>query len=71
MVPAAKSRHIILVLMALAGLGLGVYLGMDKGLTTGISVGVGGLFIVAIAAVLWKPPPPGKGGDAGAINFGT
>lgn len=37
---------------------------------TGLLVGVGGLALVAMYVLFTDPPPPRKGGDPGAINFG-
>lgn len=70
LVPASSARPIALVLAALAALGLGGLVYTSKGFQAGLAVGLGGLMLVGIAAILWKPPPPGAGGDAGAINFG-
>jgi len=70
---ASKSyiRAIGLTLAFLGVLVLAALVYSSKGASAGFAVGAGGLMLVGIAAVLWKPPPPGaKGDDASAINFG-
>jgi hypothetical protein len=57
----------VIALSVAAGIGVGFV----KGATLGIAAG-GGLAIgLAIIVAFIQPPPPGKGGDPGAINFGT
>ena len=70
-VEVKSPRFILPILLALVGVILAVYLVMDKGLSLGLSVGAGWLIIVGLFALLRDPPPPTKGGDPGAINFGS
>lgn len=66
-----KSPGFILpVLLLLAGLGFGAYIGIQGSLAFGVSIAVATLILVSLLVLLRDPPPPGKGGDPGAINFG-
>jgi drug/metabolite transporter (DMT)-like permease len=49
---------------------LGLVAGVVFDQMTGLLVGVGGLVLVAMYVLFTDPPPPRKGGDPGAINFG-
>ena len=69
--PQSKARPIILIASALAALGLGGLVYSAKGAGPGIAVAIGGLMVVGIAMAVFRPPPPGAGGDPGAINFGA
>ena len=68
--PSSAAKPIALVIAALAALTLGALVYTSKGFQAGLAVALGGLMLVGITAILWKPPPPGAGGDSGAINFG-
>lgn len=66
-----KSPGFILpMILLLAGLGLGAYMGIQGSVAFGVSVAVATLILVSLLVLLRDPPPPGKGGDPGAINFG-
>ena len=65
-----SPRFILPIVLALAGIGLGVFFTVNNGVGAGVSVGAGSLIIVGLFVLLRNPPPPGKGGDPGAINFG-
>ncbi len=66
----SRARPIAIVLAVISALGLGGLIFASKGAEAGVAVAAGGLMLVGIAATVWKPPPPGDGGDSGAINFG-
>ena len=61
---------IVPAVLAIAGVALGVYVAATKGVGAGISIAAGSLIVVGLFVLLRNPPPPGKGGDPGAINFG-
>lgn len=69
-VEAKSPGFIIPVILAVAGVVLGIYVAFTKGAGAGISIGAGTLILVGLFVMLRNPPPPGKGGDPGAINFG-
>lgn len=64
------SRLLPIVLLTLVGLGTGVAVGLRSGVGAGFSVAAGTLIVISLIWLLRDPPPPGKGGDPGAINFG-
>lgn len=68
---ARSFRGPVLALLSALAVAAGVLAYFSKGPSAGLAVGLGGLMLVAIAAAVIKPPPPGKGGDPGAINFGS
>lgn len=71
--PKAAARRMRVPLI-LAGIGvlLGVAMGWEQGMRTGLTVAAAGLLIAGIVASFWHPPPPGQGkGDSAGINFGS
>lgn len=70
-VEVKSPRFIIPLIFAIVGILLGVYIALEKSVGLGLSVGAGWLIIVGLFSVIRDPPPPGKGGDPGAINFGS
>lgn len=69
-VEVKSPRVIVPLIFAIVGVLVAVYLTMNNGLALGLSIGAGWLIVVGLFALLRDPPPPGKGGDPGAINFG-
>lgn len=65
-----RKRAFWPILILLLGGGLGVYLGISKGLTAGLASGGAGLMIAGLVVVMRDPPPSSGSGDPGAINFG-
>ena len=64
------QRLLLPLLLVVAGIGAGVLAGIQRSLGAGISVSAGIIIIAGLVWVLRDPPPPGQGGDPGAINFG-
>lgn len=64
------SRLLLPLLLVVAGIGAGILAGIQRSPGAGISVSAGALIIAGLVWVLRDPPPPSKGGDPGAINFG-
>ncbi|MCG8424356.1 MAG: SEC-C domain-containing protein [Proteobacteria bacterium] len=65
-----SRRFLVPLVLAFGGAAIGVYLAIVKSVTLGLSVGAGALIVVGLFVLLRDPPPPGHGGDPGAINFG-
>ncbi len=68
---ASGPKFILPVILGCLSVILGVYAGFAKSATLGFALGSGGLILVGVIMILRDPPPPGKGGDPGAINFGS
>ena len=70
--PAARRKRAILpILMILAGIVVGAYLGVTRSVTLGLASGVGIVILAGVVISFRDPPPPSAGGsDAAAINFG-
>jgi hypothetical protein len=70
--PAERRRRAVLpVLLIAGGIGLGVFFGVTKSWTVGLTTGVGGLILAVLVIVVRDPPPPGGTGDSAGINFGA
>jgi hypothetical protein len=69
-IPAKRSSLAGPAVAAVASTGLGAYFGLQVSVGLGLSVGLGALIVIGLFLMLRDPPPPGKGGDPGAINFG-
>jgi hypothetical protein len=69
-VEVKSPRFILPLILLLSGLGFGAYLGIQGSVSFGVSVAVATVIGVVLLVLLRDPPPPGKGGDPGAINFG-
>ena len=69
-ISAKRSSLVGPAVAAVASAGLGVYFGVRVSVGLGLSVGLGALIVIGLFLMLRDPPPPGQGGDPGAINFG-
>lgn len=69
-VEVKSSRFLSFLALALLGVLLAGYLAWSRSVGAGLSVGAGWLIILGLIVLLRDPPPPSKGGDPGAINFG-
>lgn len=69
-VEVKSPRFILPLILIIAGLGFGAYTVIQGSVSLGVSIGVATLIVAILIALLRDPPPPGKGGDPGAINFG-
>ena len=70
-VEVKSPSFLVPVILAILGVVVAVYLSLEKGVGLGLSIGAGWLIILGLFVLLRDPPPPGKGGDPGAINFGS
>lgn len=68
--PVHSPRFLLPLILAILGIGLGLYLGFASSVGLGISVAAAALIIAGLIVLLRDPPPPRGGGDASAINFG-
>jgi hypothetical protein len=69
-VEGKKPLSLVPLLLLPIGFAAAVYVGMDRGLGLGLAIAAATIIIVGLIITLRDPPPPTKGGDPSAINFG-